>query len=118
MNTLSKILNSILKNLGFKIQFGQVSITATANQVTTKTVTFDEAFDSDPIILLTPYSNAPQAVDVAVGSFNANNFTIRCYSTWTGTYNYLNWLAIQKIGGVLTKIKHFIQSLSRKVVIA
>lgn len=102
----NKVINSALNALGiesgtnyFKIsgklvQWGEVSITPTANANTSKAVTFPKAFSSAPQIQITANTSAPSVVrEVSYSGRTRTGFSAYIYRT-NNTTTSLSWIAI------------------------
>ena len=72
----------ILADLG--IQYGRVTVSCTANEVSTATVTFEKVYTSAPVVTLTAGSSAPGIVtEVTVSNITTTGFTVCVYRTST-----------------------------------
>lgn len=101
MNTLSKILDSIINRiltyLNFQIEFGLASVQGTNGQTTNTNVTFSKAFTETPTVIVGRATSSPNACQTSVYNLTTTGFVIRCYSTWTGIYGNTPWIAIGRI---------------------
>lgn len=98
MNTLSRILQASLENEIQKplIQTGNLSVTGTANTVTTTNVSFIEEFSEAPAVFINVQTSQPNAIRVTANNITTKGFEIRLHSTWTGQYPRTTWIAIGK----------------------
>ena len=81
-----------LADLGF--QYGKVSVSCTANTVSTADVTFNREYKTMPIVTLTAGSSAPGTAitEVTVSNITYTGFTVCVYRTNTSTTT-IQWMA-------------------------
>lgn len=74
---------------------GEVKLTpAETNKLISKRITFSNAFPAPPAILLTPYSGAPQNVNVSVENVSRTGFDLNLVRTGV-VETKVFWLAVE-----------------------
>lgn len=76
------------------IQCGQAKVTVKkANTTYTKSVTFPQAFTAVPRVVVTPFSAAPEAIQISVKDITTTGFSIYMNRT-TVVNTKVNWIAM------------------------
>lgn len=94
MATLAYGHTHTLDQLG--IQTGQISVYPTANEVSSFSVTFPQAFDYTPdIVIVSPITTVPYTTVryVTAADYTSTGFTLYVYRT-TGTLTVVAWMAV------------------------
>ena len=88
-------ISSKINEKDLKILTGETSIQCPANESTTKTVTFPEAFSETPVVFLSPVSGVPNATMLSTTGVIRSEFVI---NAWRGRDDPINikWVAIGK----------------------
>lgn len=86
----------ILASLG--IQHGRATVSCTANEVSSASVTFATVYKSAPTITLTAGSSAPgtSVVEVSISNVTTTGFDIRVYRTNTSSTT-VHWIAVGSV---------------------
>lgn len=87
--TIDGNLNVTYKNL----QSGRTTTTVASKTTKSITVTFSQAFDNVPNIIVTPISSDPTQVRVSTSGISTTGFTLNIYATVARTCN-IDWLAV------------------------
>ena len=82
-------LNVTYRNL----QSGRTQTTVASKTTKSVTVTFSQAFDNVPNVVLTPISSDPTQVRVSTSGVSTTGFTMNIYATVARTCN-VDWIAI------------------------
>lgn len=86
----------VLADLG--IQHGRVTVSCTANEVSSASVTFSKTYTSAPTITLTAGSSAPGTAvsEVCVSNVTTTGFDVRVYRTNTSVTT-VHWIAVGNV---------------------
>ena len=78
----------------FGFQYGKISVSCTANQVSTANVTFGREYKTMPIVVATAGSSSPGTVvqEVSVSNITYTGFTVCVYRTNTSETS-IQWMA-------------------------
>lgn len=87
--TIDGNLNVTYRNL----QSGRTQTTVASKTTKSVTVTFSQAFDNVPNVVLTPISSDPTQVRVSTSGVSTTGFTMNIYATVARTCN-VDWIAI------------------------
>lgn len=81
-------------NVSYKnLQTGRVNTSVSAKTTKSVTVTFTQAYDNVPNVVVTPISTDPTQVHATVSGISTTGFTMNIYATVARTCN-VNWIAL------------------------